>query len=242
MQLQEYVQHRSDLAACYRLIEHFRMSDLIFTHITTKSPGISNSFLINRYGQLFSEIRASDLVEIDRDGNILSGEGPVNLSGFLIHGAIHNARHDASCVIHTHSVAGIAVSACKQGLLPLSQHAMKFYNRIAHHPYEGIVLDEVEGNNLVRVLGNNHAAILQNHGLLAVGRTVPEAFHVMYHLEIACRVQMRLLPNLSDVLMPGPEIAEKVAQQFEAFPQPLGQREWPALLRLLDQIAPDYKE
>jgi ribulose-5-phosphate 4-epimerase/fuculose-1-phosphate aldolase len=170
---------RTELAACYRLIDHFGMSDLIFTHITSKSPGPHGGILINRYGQLFSEVCASDLVEIDSDGNILFGEGPINRSGCLIHAAIHRARPDAMCVIHTHSVAGIAVSKCKTGLLPISQHAMKFYNRIAHHTYEGIILEAEEGKKLVRALGNKQAAILHNHGLLAIGRTVPEAFHVM---------------------------------------------------------------
>lgn len=242
MQSQEVLPTRVDLAACYRLVDHFGMSDMIFTHITSKSPGHRDAFLINRYGQLFSEVHASDLLEVDCDGAVLSGVGPVNQAGFLLHAAIHRARQDAYCVIHTHSIAGMVVSACKAGLLPVCQHAMKFYNRIACHPYDGIVLDRNDGELLVSALGNRQALILHNHGLLAVGRTVPEAFHVMYHLEIACRVQMRLLPILPDVLLPLPEIAERVALQFESFPQPLGRREWPALLRLLDRVAPGYRE
>lgn len=238
-------QLRIDLAACYRLIDRFDMSDLIFTHITARSPDRDDAFLINRYGQLFGEIRASDLVEVDASGRVLSGDGPINPSGFAIHAAIHRARRDASCVIHTHSVAGIALSACRSGLLPLSQHAMKFHERIGYHDYEGIVLDDDEGRRLVHALGTHSAAILRNHGLIAIGRTIAEAFHVIYHLEIACRVQLRVLAacrDSSDMLMAAPEIAERVARQFEAFPQPLGRREWPALIRLLDRTSPDYRE
>ncbi|AIO67689.1 class II aldolase/adducin family protein [Burkholderia oklahomensis] len=238
-------QVRIDLAACYRLIDHFGMSDLIFTHITARSPDHDEAFLINRYGQLFGEIRASDLVEIDAAGAVLAGEGPVNPSGFAIHAAIHHARRDAFCVIHTHSVAGIALSACRAGLLPLSQHAMKFHAQLAYHDYEGIVLGSDEGARLAAALGAGQAAVLRNHGLLAVGRTVAEAFHVIYHLEIACRVQLQVLAacrDSSDMLSPAPETAERVARQFEAFPQPLGRREWPALLRLLDRTSPDYRE
>ncbi|AJK50124.1 class II aldolase/adducin family protein [Burkholderia plantarii] len=238
-------QVRIDLAACHRLIDHFGMSDLIFTHVTARSPDRDEAFLINRYGQLFDEIRASELVEIDASGQVLSGEGPVNPSGFAIHAAIHRACRDAFCVIHTHSVAGIALSACRAGLLPLSQHAMKFHGRLAYHDYEGIVLGDDEGARLATALGKRQAAVLRNHGLLAIGRTVAEAFHVIYHLEIACRVQLRVLaacPDPSGMLTPGPETAERVARQFEAFPQPLGRREWPALLRLLDRTSPDYRE
>jgi len=175
-------QTRCDLAALYRLVAHFRMTDLIYTHISARVPGPEDHFLINRYGVLFDRMRASDLVKIDLDGRVV-GQGAggtdaamdqeVNAAGFTIHSAIHATRHDLVCVIHTHTAAGIAVSAQKQGLLPISQHALKFYGRLAYHGYEGIALDLDERDRLVRDLGDRQAMILRNHGLLVGGRTIP---------------------------------------------------------------------
>ena len=169
-------QVRCDLAALYRLVAHYKMTDWIYTHISARLPGPDHHFLINQYGVLFEEMTASDLVKIDLDGNIIeeahhAGMSPrqVNAAGFCIHSAIHMARHDIMCVIHTHTAAGIAVSAQKRGLMPISQHALKFYGHLAYHGYEGIALDLDERDRLVHDLGEHRAMILRNHGLLAGG-------------------------------------------------------------------------
>lgn len=232
---------RIDLAACYRLIAHFGMSDSIFTHVSARVPGREDAFLINPYGKLFDEIRASELVIVDGAGRATeSTDAPLNPAGLVLHTAIHRARPDAACVIHTHSVAGMAVAAQRSGLLPLCQHAMKFHERLGYHDFEGITLSEGEQARLVRDLGAHQAMILRNHGLVAVGRTIAEAFHVVYHLEQACRVQVAATARGAELRLPPPEVAERTARQFEAFPQPLGQREWPALLRSMDRIDPSY--
>ncbi len=190
-------QIRCDLAALYRLVAHHRWTDFVYTHISARLPGPDHHFLINQYGVLFHEMRASDLVKIDRHGNVVQ-EGDtssrrVNAAGFTIHSAVHLAREDLTCVVHTHTQAGIAVSCMQEGLLPLSQHAMKFYGRIAYHGYEGIALDLDERERLVRDLGQHKAMILRNHGLLVGGRSIPEAFHTIYMLERACAAQVATL-------------------------------------------------
>ncbi len=239
--LEEERLRRIELAACHRLVAHFGMSDLVFTHISARAPAREHALLINPYGLLFDEIRASDLVMVDGAGRVLApADAPINPAGIVIHTAIHAARPDALCVIHTHSVAGMAVAAQREGLLPVCQHSMKFYGRIGYHEYEGIALSEGEKHRLVRDLGPHQAMILRNHGLLAIGRTVAEAFHVIYHLEQACRVQVAATAGGRPLVLPAPAIAQHTAQQFEAFPQPLGQREWPALVRLLDRLDPSY--
>jgi ribulose-5-phosphate 4-epimerase/fuculose-1-phosphate aldolase len=233
-------QIRVELAACYRLIAHFGMADLIFTHITARLP--DDVLLINRYGMLFDEIKASSLVRVGLNGEGKDREkAEINPAGLMIHSAVHAARPDAVCVIHTHSVAGMAVAAHAEGLLPLCQHATKFYGRLGYHDFEGIALRQEEKSRLVHDLGPHQAMILRNHGLLALGRTIAEAFHVMYHLEQACRVQVAAAASGKALRAADPAAAETAAQQFEAFPQPLGQREWPALLRMLDRIDPSYR-
>ena len=179
---------RVDLAALYRVVAHFRMTDLIYTHISARVPGPEHHFLINQYGRMFHEMRASDLVKIDLDGNVVEDGSQstrrVNAAGFTIHSAIHAAREDLSCVIHTHTAAGMAVAAQRQGLLPISQHALKFYGKLSYHGYEGIALELDERERLVADLGPvNRSMILANHGLLCAGRTIPEAFSNIYYLE-----------------------------------------------------------
>ena len=203
---------RRDLATLYRLVAHHRWTDLVYTHISARIPGPEHHFLINRYGVLFHEMRPEDLVRIDLDGNVIARDGqsaaPVNAAGFTIHSAIHMARHDLVCVAHTHTQAGIAVSALKEGLLPLSQHAMKFHNRIAYHDYEGVALDHGERARLVRDLGTLKAMILRNHGLLVGGRTIREAFHTLYMLERACAAQVAILSQGREVVLPPPEVCQ----------------------------------
>jgi ribulose-5-phosphate 4-epimerase/fuculose-1-phosphate aldolase len=233
---------RVNLAACYRLISHFGMDDLVFTHISARVPGSPDHFLINPYGMRFDEITASSLVKIDHEG-ILVGESPwpVNQAGFVIHSAIHMARHDVACVLHTHTEAGIAVSSMDEGLLPLNQHSMLFYGRTAYHEYEGIALELGERERLVADLGDKPAMILKNHGLLTVGRTIPEAFSYMYYLEQSCRIQLAVMAAGRPSLPPE-AVQKKTAAQWTRDNRPLGAREWPALLRLLDKKDPSYRD
>ncbi len=182
-------QIRCDLAALYRLLAHFRMTDLIYTHLSARIPGPEHHFLINRYGTFFHEMRASDLVKIDLDGKIVDPvereSRRVNAAGFVIHSAIYMARPDLLSVIHTHTAAGIGVSAQKEGLLPISQHALKFYDRLGYHNYEGIAFDRAERARLIRDLGPHKAMILRNHGLLVGGRSISDTFDQIYFLERA---------------------------------------------------------
>jgi ribulose-5-phosphate 4-epimerase/fuculose-1-phosphate aldolase len=207
-------QTRCDLAALYRLVAYHRWTDLIYTHITAKVPGTEH-FLINRYGVLFDHMRASDLVKLDLDGNEVGNSGSrINLAGYTIHSAVHGARKDATCVVHTHTAAGIAVSAQKHGLLPISQHALRFHGRLGYHGYEGIALDQDECPRLVRDLGPHPAMILQNHGLLVAGRTIPEAWSLIYYLERACAAQVAALSGGAEIVVPPREVQDKTAAQF----------------------------
>src|SRR5579863_6408295 len=233
---------RIDLAAAYRLVAHFHWDDLVFTHITARVPGPEHHFLINPYGMMFDEITASSLVKIDMHANkVDDNPWPVNPAGFTIHSAIHAARHDVGCVLHTHTKAGMAVSCQKQGLLPLNQIAMQFHGRLAYHDYEGIALDLDERPRLVRDLADKRAMILTNHGLLTAGRTIPEAFSLMYYLEKACEVQIAAQAGGSELVIPSPAVCEKVARQYETDDQPLGDREWAAHIRALDREDTSYK-
>ncbi len=236
---------RCDLAALYRLVAHHRMTDLIYTHISARLPGPDNHFLINQYGVLFHEMRASDLVKIDYDGNIVGDAQQsrrVNAAGFCIHSAIHMARHDLVCVIHTHTAAGMAVAAQKHGLLPISQHALKFYGHLAYHGYEGIALDLDERDRLVSDLGEHRAMILQNHGLLVAGRTIPEAFNNIYYLERACQAQVAALAGGTELVTPPEAVRQHTAEQFNRE----GSLEhyemmWESCLRLVEHDRPDYR-
>ncbi|WP_213881425.1 class II aldolase/adducin family protein [Pseudomonas sp. dw_358] len=229
-------QARCDLAALYRLLAHFRMTDLIDTHISLRLE--DGTFLINRYGTLFEHMKASDLVRIDSDGNVVDRHFPnhrVNQAGFVIHSAIHAARPDLHCVIHTHTAAGIAVSAQARGLLPISQHALKFYNRIGYHRYQGIALCLDEREQLVADLGTHSAMILCNHGLLAAGGSAAEAFQTIFLLERACQAQVQALAGGVELIFPEAETCEFTAQQFEADDEiGLIQLGWDAALTLIE--------
>jgi ribulose-5-phosphate 4-epimerase/fuculose-1-phosphate aldolase len=233
---------RVQLAACYRLVARYRMTDLIYTHISARVPGLKDQFLLNPYGLMFEEVTASNLVKIDLDGRLLEDNGyGVNDAGFTIHSAIHAARHDVACVLHTHTRAGFAVSCQKQGLLPLNQMALQFHGRLAYHDYEGIALDHDERPRLVHSLGGRHAMILRNHGLLTAGRTIPEAFSLMFYLERACEIQIAALAGGGELIFPSPEVCEKTARQHEMDDKPLGDLEWAAHIRALDREDSSYR-
>ena len=237
-------QMRIDLAACYRLADLFGFSDVIWNHITEKIPGTEN-FLINRFGLRFDEVTASNLVTLDLDGNVIdpgtaSSEDDINVTGFVIHSAIHAARHDVHCVMHSHSEFGLAVSVLKEGLVPMIQDAMPFHNRVAYHDYEGLAVDTGERERLAANLGDKFAMILRNHGLLTCGATVGEAFMHMYYLERACKVQVRVMSMGQPFDLPEPELCEQAAKQYEHFPY--GKYEWPALLRLVDERSPGFRD
>ncbi|MDQ0510548.1 class II aldolase/adducin family protein [Ancylobacter amanitiformis] len=244
---------RIDLAAAYRLIAHFRMDDSIFTHISAKAPQSAEMhgrelFLLNSYGLRFNEVKASELVTVDLDGSIVDdplGHG-INAAGFTIHSAVHAARPDAACVLHTHTVAGVAVSCMEEGLLPLNQWALQFYDRVAYHAYEGIALDMSERDRLVADLGTRNAMILRNHGLMTCGRTVGEAFILMYYLERACQAQLAALSTGRALRLPTAEIAELTARQTESWDSlhaesGLDDPEWNAFVRLIRAVAPDFE-
>jgi ribulose-5-phosphate 4-epimerase/fuculose-1-phosphate aldolase len=233
---------RCDLAAAYRLIAHFGMDDLIYTHLSARLPGADHRFLLNPYGLMFDEITASSLVTVDPDGHAIEkeDESKINNAGFTIHSAVHMSRPDAHCVMHTHTTAGMAVAAQDQGLLPLNQMSMEFYGRVAYHDYEGIALDLEERERLVRDLGPHDAMILKNHGLLTAGRTVAEAFYNMYYMEQACRIQVTATQGGQKVTIPPDHVAKHTAEQFAHNPATKGQRPWKALRRKLDRISPDY--
>ncbi len=237
---------RRELAAVYRLLAHYRMTDLIFTHVSVRLPGPEHHFLINPYGLMFDEITASSLVKIDLDGNLVEeSDYLVNPAGFVIHGAVHAAREDAHCVLHTHTRAGCAVAAQQDGLLPVNQISMEFHNRVGYHDYHGIALNTSERESLVVDLGDNIALVLRNHGLLTVGSTPAEAFLRMFYLEKACEIQLAAQAG-GNLRLPSPELAEYVARQFageaddEFTDDKAYELAWAALLRMLDRIAPDY--
>lgn len=238
-------QVRRNLAACYRLIAHHRMTDHIYTHISARVPGERGHFLINPYGMTFDEVTASSLVKIDHDGNKVVDNGfDVNPAGFTIHSAIHATRADAACVLHTHTRAGVAVSCLKEGLLPLNQIALQFYgHRLAYHDYEGIALDLDERERLARDLGKAQSLILRNHGLLTVGRSVAEAFSLMFYLNRACEIQVDVCAMNQAYVLPSPETCEHTAQQYD---RGLGSgtheldMEWNAHLRVLERVNPGW--
>ena len=236
------VQVRRDLAAFYRLMAHFRMTDLIDTHISARIPGTPDHILINRYGVLFEEMRPEDLVKIDLQGRLIKGQDPaksrINLAGFTIHSAIHEARTDLACVVHTHTPDGIAVSCQADGLLPISQHALKFYNRIGHHLYEGVALDLDERARLVKSLGHHDVMILSNHGLVAAGSSIAKAFHNIMFLERACQVQVKALSGGRPLLIPSPQVCQRAGDQGADRPEvaEIVQLGWDAALRLLPPL------
>lgn len=237
-------QARCDLAALYRLVAYYRMTDLIDTHITLRVPGPEHHFLINRYGVAFEKMRASDLVLIDLHGNVvdrLDGQGRVNAAGFVIHSAIHAARPDMHCIVHTHTAAGMAVAAQRDGLLPLTQHALKFYGNLAYHTYEGIALSLEERARLVADLGTHNAMILRNHGLLAGGQSVAHAFHEIYFLERACQAQIQAMAAGVALNIPSEEVCRHTAAQFSRDGiEGIIDLAWQAALSLIDDQRNDW--
>jgi len=237
-------QTRVDLAACYRIIAMHAWDDLVFTHISARVPGSEEHFLINPYGMLFEEMSASNLVKVDLDGEkVLNSPHPINPAGFVIHSAIHAARHDVGCVLHTHTKAGVAVSAQANGLLPLSQISLFPYATLAYHDYEGIALNDAEKPRLVADLGEKQALILRNHGLLTVGATIPDAFLMMYALETACQTQIMAQSSGADLSqVPAPIVAGIQAQAEQVTRGLGGQLAWPGLLRKLDRHDSSYRD
>ena len=235
---------RVDLAAAYRLMDLYGMTELSANHISTRVPGEEKTFLINPYGLLYEEMHASCFIKLDLDGNILFNptELGINKAGFVIHGAIHGARHDVDCVIHTHTVAGMAVSAMKCGLLPIAQTSMRFA-KIGYHDYEGVAINTDEQGKLVRDLGDHAGMILRNHGLLVVGGSIPEAFYNIFKLERACQVQVAALSCNVELQRPPDDVVnESYRLYLPTTRRPFGVLEWPALLRKLDKIDPSYRE
>lgn len=238
---------RVNLAACYRLVDHFGWSDLLGTHISSRVPGEDDAFLINPYGLLFDEITASSLVKVDEQGNILSPtDYHINPAGFVIHSAIHMAKPEYACALHTHTQAGTAVSTAKAGLKPLTQHALAIIAHVAYHGYEGIATDLNERERLVADLGEANILVLRNHGLLTVGRTIAEAFVWMYRAERACRMQVAF-QQTGEEAVEIPEDVQQVTIQRNLKAnspeghRPIGVYEWPALLRRMDRLDPSYK-
>jgi ribulose-5-phosphate 4-epimerase/fuculose-1-phosphate aldolase len=236
---------RVDLAACYRLVHHYRMDDLVYNHISARVPGEEGHFLINAYGMTYDEITASSLVKIDFDGKIVQDSGTgygVNHAGFVIHSAVHRGRHDVACVIHTHTPAGMAVSAMECGLLPLTQNAM-FFSGVGLHDYEGPAVDLEEQKRLVSDLGEHDAMILRNHGLLAVGRTIPEAFITMYWLERACQAQALAVSSNMKLKTPEDKTIKITNDRYKPGQRRrIGELEWSGLLRLLERRYPGFRD
>jgi ribulose-5-phosphate 4-epimerase/fuculose-1-phosphate aldolase len=237
-------QARVNLAACYRIIAMYGWDDLVFTHISARVPGPEDHFLINAYGMLFEEMTASSLVKVDLDGEIvLDTDYVVNPAGFTIHSAVHAAREDAGCVLHTHTKSGVAVSAQADGLLPISQISLLPIAMIAYHDYEGIALNEDEKPRLVADLGNSNCLILRNHGLLTVGKSIPDAFLFMYALETACQIQLAAQSGGGALIEVNPAIVAGIQAQVEMVTKGMGgELAWPGLLRKLDRIDPSYRE
>jgi ribulose-5-phosphate 4-epimerase/fuculose-1-phosphate aldolase len=239
-------QTRVDLAAAYRLVAHFHWDDLVFTHITAKIPGTEH-FLINPYGLMFDEISASSLIKIDIAGNVMQETSfPINPAGFVIHSAVHSARHDAQCVMHTHTLNGVAVSAQKRGVLPISQQSIFVLASLGYHDYEGVALRDDEKPRLVQSLGDKTFLMLRNHGLLTVGASIPEAFQAMYLFEATCAIQIRA--QAGGTLASGElgEVSSAIIATAEAQARAVtrgggGSLIWPGLLRRLDRTDPSYR-
>lgn len=235
-------QLRCDLAACYRLVAAYGWSDLVFTHVSARIPGPEHHFLINPYGLMFDEITASSLVKVDQDCKQLSDSPfPVNPAGFVIHSAIHQVRADAGCVLHTHTRAGVALSAQKCGVLPISQQSTFVLGSLAYHDYEGVALRDEEKPRLQADLGQANYLMLRNHGLLTVGKTIPDAFLSMYIFENTCRIQIDAQAG-GELTLVKPQILQGIASVMKVATAGMGAAlAWPALLRKLDRMDPGYK-
>jgi ribulose-5-phosphate 4-epimerase/fuculose-1-phosphate aldolase len=242
-------QARIDLAACYRLVDLYGMSDMMANHVSSHVPGEPGAFLINAYGMMYEEITASSLIKVNLAGEILAKpdftawgtDYGINRAGYVIHSAIHEARPEVACVIHTHSWASMAVSALECGLLPITQTAMRFL-KIGYHEYQGVVLDDTEKASLIADLGQGEALILRNHGALTVGRTVGEAFNWMHRIELACQSQLAAMATGARLhAVPQPVLEATWANYQRGTRRPYGLMEWPALLRKLDRLDPSYR-
>ena len=235
-------QTRCDLAALYRILHGLRMTDLIYTHLSARVPGEENRFLINRYGDMFDEVTASGLVKMDFDGNVIGDESRFNQAGFNIHTGVYMARPDVNCVMHTHTRAGIAVAASQRGLLPISQHALTVLDDVGYHDYDGPgVLEEREA--VGRSCASANCIILRNHGLLALGETIPVAFKRMYYLELACQIQSSAVATGEPLLFIRDEVVEATRKLHETRRRSgeYGMLEWESLLRMLDRQGADYR-
>ena len=236
-------QARIDLAAAYRLSALNGWDDMIYTHISASVPDEPGHFLINPFGLAFDEVCASNLVKIDIAGNVIGdSEHPINATGFALHAAVHAARADAICVMHLHVTEAIAVSAQPHGLLPASQHALRFYEQLAYHDYEGLAFSPTEGARLIANLGQYRAMLLRNHGPLTLGRTVAEAYVLMATLIKACEIQLQAQACGSELVVPGDAIAARTAEQLYDGGAIEGALEWPALLRKLDRLDRTYRD
>jgi ribulose-5-phosphate 4-epimerase/fuculose-1-phosphate aldolase len=235
---------RVDLAACYRLIDLYGMSEMSANHVSTRVPGEDSTFLINPHGLLYDQMHASCFIKLDLAGNVLFNptEYDVNKAGYVVHSCIHAARHEVDCVIHTHTIAGMAVSAMECGLLPIAQTSMRFA-KIAYHDYEGVALNLAEQERLVRDLGEHEGMILRNHGLLTVGASIPEAFNSMFRLERACQVQIAALSCGVELKLPPADVVNESWRLYQpGVRRRFGVLEWPALLKKLDKVDPSYRD
>ena len=237
-------QKRVDLAACYRLMDLYGMTEMSANHITTQVPGEPGAFLLNPHGMLYDQMTASCFIKVNLAGDILFNptDYTINKAGYVIHSCIHAARHDVDCIIHSHTIAGMAVSAMKCGLLPLAQTSMRFA-KIAYHDYEGVVLNTHEQPRLLANLGDGEAMVLRNHGLLVVGASIPEAFNTMFRLERACQVQVAAMAANTELsIPPEPVVMDSYRLYQPGVRRRLGVLEWPALLKKLDTIDPSFRD
>lgn len=239
---------RVDLAAAYKLIAHYGWTDMASTHLSARVPGPEHHFLLNPHGLFFDEITASSLVKVDVEGRVVTPtEYDVNPAGFVIHSAVHMAQERNSCVIHTHTPAGVGVATQKGGLLPITQHSLAILPHVGYHDFEGIAVNLGERERIVRDLGDGKILFLRNHGILAVGETVADAFMTTYRAERACRMQLAFQSAGVESYPIPPEVQELTMQQVRSFLSPssrmgAGKLEWPALLRMLDRLDPSYKQ
>ena len=244
-------QTRMDLAACYRLVAYYGLTDLVSNHISARVSGTHGELLLNPFGMMYEEITASSLIRIDFAGNILENPNldySINLAGYIIHSAIHEARPDVGCIVHTHTVAGVALSALKCGILPISQASMRFA-KVAYHDYEGVAFEPGEKDRLATDLGDCEVMVLRNHGLIACGEGIPQAFNNIFRLEKICQTQLMAMACNSEMISPSAEVVQKSNAQYAANPSALGKKptqfgvmEWPAMLRMLDRHDPSYRE
>jgi ribulose-5-phosphate 4-epimerase/fuculose-1-phosphate aldolase len=233
-------QARVDLAAVYRLVAHYGWDDVIYNHCSMRVPGEDTKFLMKRHELLWTEVTASNLVKVDMHDDIDEAAG-VNRPGFTLHGGVLRGRPDVNCAVHVHTQTGIALAGLKSGLRMISQPAMRFYRRIGYHPYEGITEDFAERERILAHLGNHRAMILYNHGLLTVGKTAREAFVLMKYLLEAAEIQLQMESTGGELIEIPAEICEKVAAQYEKHDSGRGAADWPAYLRMLDEIDPSYR-